>query len=476
MLWKNAKHKTFKKWSIANQLTFLYTTATLVILAIIAIIAYWVIQKVIITAETQFILDEVHIFQNVLRDYPHNLAMLHSEINAVPASRKDAAYHYFVRLIDQNGRLLAETPGTRQAAKDPIFPKLNLQYWQQNFIFWQTPNDNHFISITAPIQFDQNGNPEIIMQMMLDVSYSEEIVQLYYFWAFIILTALACIVILIGKFIAHKGLSSLYDLIDHTKQINIERLAERIETNFWPKELKPVGESFNTMLTRIETAFKRITESTTEIAHELRSPINNLMLATEVTLARSRESEEYKQVLTSNFEEYQRLAHIIDNILFLARAHNQLIQLKRNEIELNPFIKSICDFYEISAIEKGIRLSYQASGQLFADAVLLRRAISNLINNAINHTMSDGMIQVFAESQQNRIKLSVHDTGIGIDKQHLRWIFDRYYQANESKTTQSKGLGIGLSIVKSIVELHRGQIVVHSEPSVGTTVELYLPQ
>ena len=197
---------------------------------------------------------------------------------------------------------------------------------------------------------------------------------------------------------------------------------------------------------------------------------------TEVALARPREPEEYRQVLESSLEEYARLARMIDSLLFLARAEGAQLPLQWEKFNGRVKLDRIRDFFEAMAEEQGVPLTCQGQAMLVADRILLRRAVSNLVANALRYTPKGGNILLaIAQADQKWTDISISDTGCGIDPEHLPKLCDRFYRVDNARSYRDEGTGLGLAIVKSIMELHQGTIDICSQPGQGTTVTLRFP-
>lgn len=281
---------------------------------------------------------------------------------------------------------------------------------------------------------------------------------------------------LLGHFITRRSLRRLDDLTHAMDNITSSSLKQRIDPNDWPKELQQLGITFNHMLDRLDDDFVRISQFTADIAHELRSPIHNLMGETEIALSKEKTPDDYRHLLTINLDEYKHLSRLIENLLFLARMDNQQITLEKERVFIHHEIEKICQFYHAAAEEKSIQLLHQGEAVTHGNHTLLRRAFSNLIANALYYTPPKGIVQITSETMADqKIKITIRDTGVGIAKDHLDKIFDRFYRVDAARAQESGGTGLGLAIVKSIVELHQGAIDITSEPGKGTTISVVLP-
>ncbi len=242
--------------------------------------------------------------------------------------------------------------------------------------------------------------------------------------------------------------------------------------------LRRDAEEFNKVLEQLERAYAALQHYADNVAHELRSPVNKMMLAAEVTLARARTKDEYAEALASNMEECQRLSSIVEGLLFLARAGSTQVALQRQEISAARELELIRAFYEASAAEAGVSLDVvcEPGARGRVDRVLFQRAVSNLVANAIAHTPSGGSVRIEArQNQAGALEIEVADTGEGIPEEDQPHIFDRFYRADRVRTPAGDRLGLGLPITKSIVDLHRGAVSLESAPGAGARLVLTFP-
>ncbi|PTQ76343.1 heavy metal sensor kinase [Nitrosospira multiformis] len=188
-----------------------------------------------------------------------------------------------------------------------------------------------------------------------------------------------------------------------------------------------------------------------DLAHELRTPINNPRGEAEVALSRPREAPEYREILASSLEEYDRLSRVMDSLLFLARADNAQAMITRSRIDVRTEVTKVINFYEALAAEQKVRVTCMGDGTMDADPILFRRIISNLLSNALRYTPGGGEVAFSIQCIDSGIEVVCRDSGAGIAQEHLSKIFDRFYRVNPSRNTKKEGAGLGLAIVKSIV-------------------------
>ncbi|MGB8919015.1 MAG: ATP-binding protein, partial [Candidatus Sulfotelmatobacter sp.] len=260
-------------------------------------------------------------------------------------------------------------------------------------------------------------------------------------------------------------------------------LRERILPEGYPLELASLASTFNQMLDGLEESFERISRFSTDIAHDLRTPVNNIRGEAEVVLARARSADEYRDVIESCLEEAVRLSDLIGDLLFLARAESPLTQLRRERVNVGELLGGVREYYEASAADGGILLTTKVGDKPVVaelDRTLLQRAVGNLVSNALTHTPRGGVVVLgtnidFSNADFSRIRIEVSDTGVGIPPEALPRVFDRFFRVDSSRSQGSGGTGLGLAIVQSIALLHGGNVEISSQPGQGTRVTLHMP-
>jgi two-component system heavy metal sensor histidine kinase CusS len=281
---------------------------------------------------------------------------------------------------------------------------------------------------------------------------------------------------LLGYLLIRAALRPLRDIAASASLVTVNRLHTRIEVARVPSELEALVASLNAMLERVEQGFQRLSRFTADLAHDMRTPLGNMRGATEVALARPRTVDEYESVLASNLEECDRLTRMIENVLFLARAeHPQFVKHMR-EFDAAWELTHIADYFEGIAEEANVRVSVSGAASLTADLELFRRAVSNLLANAIRYTPPGGEIVLDASASVDTVRVTVSNQGQPIPAGHLERIFDRFYRVDPSRSAlPSSGLsqgstgstGLGLAIVRTIMDLHGGSV--HAESDARST-------
>lgn len=470
MFWMNA-NKPAKRWSITERLITIYTLFSLLLLLTITLSLYWIFASRLNKENHLFLENNVLVLQGIMQQQPHDLSALQEEVVLEPSLN-----HYFTRIIDEQGNVLIETPHMRDHIPPQVFEGLDLNFFPPFAIRkWSTTEAHHkkkyYLLINAKAYPEKNQS----IQIALDITKNQEIIQYYRRGLFLILLLGVIISAAIGVVVAKKGLQPLREITRSTKRVSVAQLKERLRPDSWPTELAGFANSFNAMLDRIEEGVNRLTQFSNDLAHDLRTPVNNLIGEAEIILSRPRSADEYRTVIESSLEEYQRMTHMIESLLFLASAENPEMMINATSLSISEIFSEIKDFFDALAEEHEVAIHYEGNDTVKADPILLRRALTNLISNSLRNTAKGGNIMLSAKKRDDFMCISVADTGSGIAKEHLPHLFKRFYRADFARSQENGGTGLGLAIVKSIMDLHKGRIEINSEINHGTVVLLYFP-
>ena len=283
----------------------------------------------------------------------------------------------------------------------------------------------------------------------------------------------------VGFWIARRGLSPLRSISVALSDVDAESLGNEFQirggNGETPIEVGKLLASLDQMRTRLNNRFDVLTRFSSELAHEFRTPIHVLSQQAEIALTHPRSAAEYREVLSSSLEEYERLNRMVDDTLFLARVDDPVTRAGLSQLDTAGELGDVVGFLEAVAVEKGVRLTINGVSPptVNADRTLLRRALVNVVANAIRHTPAGGEVGIGASPDANAVKITVSDNGPGIDLADLPRVFDRYFRGQDS--IDAEGSGLGLSIVKGIMTLHHGTVRITSSRGSGTVVSLIFP-
>ena len=328
--------------------------------------------------------------------------------------------------------------------------------------------------LAAKLPTGDKAHAEVTVAVVMDMVHHEAFMQSFRqtLWAFVICAA--ALTGLLGWTAVRHGLAPLHAMRDQTRAITAHQLDQRLSVASVPMELAELAQSLNDMLTRLEEAFQRLSGFSSDIAHELRTPVSNLMTQTQVALSRARSADEYRGILESNAEEFERMARMISDMLLLAKADNGLFIPNQETVNLATEVLALFDYYEAVAEEKELHLTLDGHGEVVADRLMLRRALGNLLSNAIRHATVASDIAVRLHATSQTLTIDIENMGHPIPEELLGRIFDRFFRVDPSRSRSTEGTGLGLAITKSIVTAHRGVI---SATSAGerTTFSITLP-
>ncbi len=330
-------------------------------------------------------------------------------------------------------------------------------------------NDTPFAAISASIA---SSNLKVTIGCLM--TERTAVLARYRLSVYVLASLAAIVLALAGYLVVHRGLLPLRRLAQQAHGIGIGNLTERLDSRGAPKELLPMIDSFNTMLERLAKGFAQLSQVSTDMAHELRTPINNLLGETQVAMQQDRSVEHYQQLLASNVEELERLARMLDNMLFLARTDPGSARDQRQELSAAEELERVADYFEGLAADVDLTIRAEGDGLIWAEPTLLRRALANLCANAIKHATPHSELLIQAIPSEGGINLRVRNYGTTIPAEHLPRLFERFYRVDQSRERSSQSNGLGLSIVATIMQLHSGRYSVTSENGV-TCFELFFP-
>lgn len=315
------------------------------------------------------------------------------------------------------------------------------------------------------------------IHLALDVTYRVHFFEMIRQWFFYTLLASAVLSGALGFAFIRRGLKPISKLSKTSSTITANCLDTRISTESVPTELHELVVNFNSMLERLDQSFLRLSAFSADIAHELRTPLNSMLTQTEVALMKDRESADYKEVLFSTLEELRRMSQMVDDMLFLAKADNGMITPDFAEHDLAAVASSVLEYYEYAADEKEIKLAMHCSGSTHVrgDNLMLRRAISNVMSNAVRYGEPKSTIDINVLQFGEWVRLEVSNHGPTIAPDHISKLFDRFYRIDTARREgNTLNAGLGMAITRSIVEAHGGGIDCDSAEGI-TTFSVELP-
>src|SRR5271170_699581 len=466
-----------RRWwgTLAFRLTAGYTISGLLTVFFATAGLYVVLVSELERSTELFIADKVNVLRTMLRERPGDEDALHEEIQLESAARRYE--QFYIRLLDDRGNLLMATPGMAdQLDLQQLVAKTRGRPDHAAAMTGKDGQAFRAVSVLLPVGLPPAQND--IVQIAVNVSQKEELLARYRRWFAAIMLGSFVIFPVAGYQIARRGIRPVEEMAATARHISSTNLRERILPEGYPVELASLADTFNQMLDRLEESFERISRFSADIAHDLRTPVNNIRGEAEVALARARTVDEYRDVLESCLEEAVRLSDLVGDLLFLARAESPLTHLHRDHLNVGELLGGVKEYYEASAADGEVSLTTAVAGEpVFAelDRTLLQRAVGNLVSNALAHTPPGGAVVLGTNADFSTIRIEVSDTGVGIPAEALPKVFDRFFRVDSSRSKGSGGTGLGLAIVKSIALLHGGNVEISSHPGQGTRVTLHMP-
>ena len=309
--------------------------------------------------------------------------------------------------------------------------------------------------------------PQVRIVLVLDASEHQALLTRFRKTIVGVLLAAYIASVILGVWVTRRELRPLSVMAKAAGTISVSRLGERLKSEKIPDEVKPLADAFNAMLARLDDSFSRLSAFSSDLAHELRTPIANVVIHNQVILSKPRSVAEYQHAIESNLEEFDRLTRMISDMLFLAKADHGQSALNLEPLILSREAGAVIEFFEALAQERQITLDLNGDGAIVGDRLMVQRAIANLLSNAVRYTPPGNAIQIgIVETLPRGVQLSVSNPGPVIPPEHLPRLFDRFYRVNPARENSSESSGLGLAIVKSIMSLHGGNAAVFSEGGV----------
>lgn len=443
-----------RRTSLTLRLTLLFATVSAAVLLALGLLIGDVVEQHFVEQDMELLTGKTHLTAHLLEQLQSPADLL-----ALPQQLEDSLVGHHglaVAVVAADGRHLFAAPHAPfpDAMLTPAGAGTTPRTWTQGGTPWR--------GITTLLPTASRDQPPLLVAVAVDISHHEHFMASFRrtLWLFILVAAALAGVF--GWLVVRRGLAPLQALRQGAAGVTASRLDYRLNVGAVPVELAELAETLNAMLARLEESFQRLKDFSTDLAHELRTPISNLMTETQVALTRARSPDEYREVLASNTEEYERLARMIGDMLFLAQADNGLIVPSREPVDLAAQVRELFDFFDALAEEKGLQLSMTGGGRVSGDKLMLRRALANLLSNAIRHAPAGGRIRVDITAVGETTTLSIENSGEPIPAEHLPRIFDRFYRADPSRHRTGEGAGLGLAITRSIIRAHGGEISVRS--------------
>ena len=453
--------------SIASQLVLLFTLAATLLLSCGLSVFYSLVVRNAFAEDNAVLADKMFAVSAALRQ--NGPSALAAELTAP----RHAGEHttYWIRILDPQGRTYAQTSGMDRLLPPEIFSPPRKSSATIGGLKDYRTESKLFTLVALNEEF---GSQPYTLQVAQDRSTDEQLERRFGVLLGIVLAGSILASAIIAITVTKHGLRPLGQMTRSLERIGPTHLNERVAPAGWPRELQPLAIAFDAMLARLEDSFTRLSQFSADLAHELRTPVANIMGEGQVALTRERTPSEYREVIESAITECERLSGIVDNLLFVARVDAARESIERKKFDGGAAVEKIAAFYRTLAEDRHVGIHCSGEGEIYADPVLFERAMSNLVDNALRFTPDGGEIKISIMIRDAHSEITVSDNGCGIAAEHLPRVFDRFYRVDPSRS--SGGAGLGLALVKSIVDLHGGTVTVDSEVGHGTIVTIIFPK
>ncbi|AZF22368.1 heavy metal sensor histidine kinase [Pseudomonas sp. R3-52-08] len=458
-----------RHYSLTLRLALIFALLAFALLATLGVALYRELERELVRRDDTALVARVDQLRNLLND-SNTLGLIQTKPELFQNMLGNRESVLSIGAPGQQPLLLVnpaniELPSVKPVPKDHVLALSDVQHLPGL-------NGIPFSTVAATIDSGDLGSLQVTSGRLM--TERTAVLASYRLSVYILASIAAIMLALAGYLLVHRGLLPLRRLARHAQGIGVGNLAERLDGQGAPKELLPMIESFNTMLERLSKGFVQLGQVSTDMAHELRTPINNLLGETQVALQQQRSIESYQQLLASNVEELERLARMLDNMLFLARTDPASALRQRQALDAADEVERIADYFEGLAADVGMHIVGEGEGVIWAEPMLLRRALANLCANAIKYGSPGSELRIEAIANDEGVNLRVSNHGETIPAEHLPRLFERFYRVDESRERSSQSNGLGLSIVATIMQLHNGRYGVSSEDGV-TRFELFFP-
>ncbi len=454
--------------NLSLRLTFWYAAVSLLAYIIIFSLAYYSLSSSLVKEDREVLLSK---FKEYAAAYQEGEL---TDLEALINSEKDFGKPvlFFVRIASpDNSTLFLSFPDQWATLDLKQIPSISVHKKYQRLQVMATDYETVFEIVSLPLQ---DG---YLLQIGKEIKNREETLARFRNVFAGVMAPAILIGLLGGYLLTFRALRPIRNLTQTVRSIiDTGKMESRVSTGKTEDELAELILLFNRMSERIGKLIKGMREALDNVAHDLRTPIARLRGTAEMALQSSQKPEDCREALADCMEESERIVKMLDTIMDISEAEAGTLKLDIEQVDLSELINEVVDLYRYVAEEKnvGIHTAFSGGLHLAADPNRMRQVVANLLDNAVKYTPAGGKVDVEALQREKEVIITVKDNGIGINREDLPKVWDRHYRGDESRA--QRGLGLGLSVVKSIVEIHSGQVEVSSEPGAGSTFSVYLPQ
>lgn len=442
-----------KGYSLTTRLTVLFSLSSALVLLGLGVVIWLAMARHFASEDYVVLGDNVRLIRKIAAEHP---------IEGLSGRLGELVEHhpgFVVHVRTAQGQSLYASEGFDFSAALGVIGRLRAG--ENTFVWQQDGQEYRGMRAVASVP-DERANPLSVVVGM-DTEIHAHFMQAFRKSLAFYITLAAVASGLFGWWAARGGLAPLRMMASRAKGVTANKLDARMPVEAVPVEMADLAATLNAMLGRLQDDFRRLSEFSSDLAHELRTPITNLMTQTHVVLSQPRDAAKYREVLASNAEELQRLTRMISDMLYLAKMEHGITLPSEEAIHVADEVRALFDFYDALAEDKGVHLRLRGEARIVGDRLMLRRALSNLLSNALRYTPRGKAILVEVRVQGGNAIIVVENEGEEIAADLLPVIFDRFFRADKSRArAESESVGLGLSITQAIMAAHGGKISVES--------------
>ena len=453
-------------WSVSLIFVLLFTASFFL---------YWSLTRAFELGDNEVLLERIQVLRPLIRDLEVNRGLVKREIET--ESQAIESPQVYLRILDK-GKTILETHGMAAHLPVNVFPGVVPGTQPSRGVRLEVSPGRVF-RVMAKTANGSGADEHYVIQAALDLTQDEKVLNHFRYRLFKALTVVCLFSVLVGYLITKRAMRPIEEMSEYIGRIEDSTVGQLIPLPELPAEVAGLANSIKDILDRrVQDCLSLLSRFSADVVHEVRTPLTNLRSATEIALSKPRTAAEYRKLLASNLEEFESLSAIIHKLLALALAERAQAAIDLEEFDIVSELRSVVYSYNRSAIHNDISIALASHETLTVqlDRVLFRHAVSNLVSNAVANTLAGGSVTLTATQQGSTVCVKVSDTGVGIAPEHLPHIFDRFYRVLRKDGRAAEGLGLGLSIVKAIMDLHGGSAAIVSDPGHGTSVTLFFRQ
>lgn len=449
--------------SLTTRLTLLFILVSSSVLLGLAWVLHAAVERHFVEMDRDILQSKVDVLERLLERPPETEELTALKSAVVEMFRSDPDLKVFVETSD--GKVILAPPA-------PDFPVDELPKrldGSKSSVFTWWADGSRYRGLAKTIKPALPDFDPLIVAAAINIDHHERFLERYNRTLFVFIPFAALLSGFLGWRAARRGLVPLRLIQERAASVTASQLSTRLPEASVPRELTGLAHELNRMLDRLEEAFRRLSNFSSDLAHEMRTPVSNLLTQTQVALSRSRSPQEYQETLASSAEELDRLSRMIGDMLFLAKADNGLSLPSVEVLHLDEEVADLFEFYDALAEEEDVTLTSVGRAVIHGNRLMLRRAFSNLLSNALRHADGGGYVAVRIIEHPSMASITIENTGEPLAPAEFSRIFERFYRAEGARTRPqgaTGGLGLGLAITRAIIRAHGGDITASSEQGV----------